>query len=57
MIRKNFPGRKSIRKEAAEARQEDKTNRTNKEQLSRLDKMFGKGKGAKKERARLNSSE
>ena len=34
-------------------RDEAAKNRTPEEQLARLDKMLGKGKGAKKERARL----
>ena len=33
--------------------QEERAKRTDQEQLKRLDKMFGKGKGAKKERTRL----
>jgi hypothetical protein len=34
--------------------QEERAKRTDQEQLQRLDEMFGKGKGAKKERARLD---
>jgi hypothetical protein len=33
--------------------QEERAKRTDEQQLQRLDKMFGKGKGAKKERAKL----
>ena len=33
--------------------QEERAKRTDQEQLQRLDEMFGKGKGAEKERARL----
>jgi ABC-type enterochelin transport system substrate-binding protein len=33
--------------------QEERATRSNAQQIERLDKMFGKGKGAKKERARL----
>lgn len=41
------------RRKAAERRAAERTKRTAKQQLKRLDEMFGKGKGAKKERARL----
>lgn len=46
-------GRKEDRKKEAIARQKERDNRSDKEQLKRLDDMFGKGKGAQKERARL----
>jgi len=42
------------KKERALERQEVASKRTPQEQLARLDKMFGEGKGAQKERAKLN---
>lgn len=44
---------KSMRQESAEKRQEERAKRSPKEQLVRLDNMFGKGEGAQKERKRL----
>ena len=41
------------RREQALRMQEERATRSNTQQIERLDKMFGKGKGAKKERARL----
>lgn len=41
------------RREAAANRQEERNGRSSKEQLARLDAMFGKGQGAKRERAKL----
>lgn len=46
---------KENRRKAAIERQEAANNRSAKEQLARLDELFGKGQGAKKERARLES--
>ena len=42
------------KKERALERQEVASKRTPQEQLARLDKMFGEGQGARKERAKLN---
>ena len=47
------PQRKS-RQESAKRCAEARAKRTDQEQLNRLDKLLGKNKGAKKERARLN---
>mgnify|MGYP006118843759 CR=1 FL=1 len=41
------------RREQALRMQEERATRSSAQQIERLDKMFGKGKGAKKERARL----
>ena len=41
------------RQEQAEKLRKGRAKRTNKQQLAELDRVFGKGKGAKKERARL----
>jgi len=41
------------RRERAKERKEAAEGRTPQEQLARLDDMLGKGKGAKKERAKL----
>lgn len=38
----------------ARKRNEERAKRTPKEQIARLDKMLGKGKGAKRERQRLS---
>ena len=43
----------SSRQGSAKKLQEARAKRTDQQQLNRLDKMFGKGKGAEKERARL----
>ncbi len=51
--RMNFPGRKKSRKEAAEKRAAEYALLTPKQKIIRLDKMFGKKKGAAKERAKL----
>ncbi len=42
-----------VRRTAAEARQADRAKRTPQQQLSQLDKLYGPGKGAVRERARL----
>ena len=44
---------KLARQDRADQRQADRDARTDTAQLKRLDKINGKGKGAKKERARL----
>ena len=44
------------RRLSAEKRETERWVRTDKEQIERLDKKFGKGKGAVKERKRLNES-
>ena len=41
------------RREAASYRQEQRNKLTDKQQLAKLDAMFGKGQGAKRERAKL----
>ena len=41
---------------SAEKRKTERAERTNGEQIKKLDKKLGKGKGAKKERKRLNES-
>ena len=41
------------RQEQAEKLRKARAKRTDQEQLAELDRVFGKGKGAKKERARL----
>jgi hypothetical protein len=48
------PAVKAERRQRAEALKEERAKRTAQEQLNRLDGMFGKGKGAAKERARLS---
>ncbi len=53
MLRMNFPDRKEIRQKEAIARQEARNKRTNIQQLERLDRAFGVGMGATKERAKL----
>jgi len=52
MARSNVKGR-SERQERARERQTVANKRTPEEQLRRLDKMFGEGQGATKERAKL----
>ncbi len=47
------PTVREARRQRAEALAEDRAKRTAQQQLDRLDKMFGKGKGATKERAKL----
>lgn len=44
---------KEKKREEAQARQKTYDALTSKEKIARLDKKFGKGKGASKERARL----
>lgn len=49
----NFPGRKQKRIEEGEVRKAERAKRTPQEQIAMLDRMFGVGKGAARERARL----
>jgi len=51
----NFPGRVQARREAAAEMAEARSNRTDEQQLARLDSMLGEGMGARKERARLTA--
>ena len=44
------------RQEQGEKLRKARAKRTDQQQLAELDKVFGKGKGAKKERARLKES-
>lgn len=53
MLRKNFSGRKNQRRIEAEQRQASRNTITDKQQLQKLDRMFGKNKGAIKERVKL----
>jgi len=46
---------KEQRRKNALILEEKRSKRTNRQQLNRLDKLFGKGKGAKKERAKLKA--
>jgi hypothetical protein len=47
--------RRSEKQEKAKQLAEERTNRTSREQLDHLDSILGKGKGAVKERAKLNA--
>jgi hypothetical protein len=51
--KKNQHHRKQARRDQAETLKKDRALRTDQQQLIHLDKLLGKGKGAKKERARL----
>lgn len=53
MLRKNFPARKAQRRKEAKERQEERNKLTPEQQLAKLDDMFGKDQGAKKERTKL----
>lgn len=53
MPRKNFPTRRTARREDAQERQTERNERTPQEQLAILDRRLGKGVGATKERAKL----
>ena len=44
---------KQQKREDAEKLKKERAKRTDEQQLAKLDEMFGPGKGAKKERARL----
>ena len=55
MLRMNFPHRRLARKAQAEARQESRSKRDNEAQLVRLDLLLGDGKGAVKERLKLQA--
>ena len=57
MKRANFPGRKLERQKAAATRESERAQRSNEQQLARLDKMLGKDVGAVKERLRLSAAE
>ena len=48
-------GRKQERQKEAKERQELRESLSDQKQLDKLDKMFGKGKGATKERKRLEA--
>lgn len=50
-----MPSRKDDRRKRATERQEMRAKRTPQEQLRILDERFGEGKGATKERARLQA--
>jgi len=51
-----MPNTKENKRAGAIQRQEARASRTPQEQLKRLDAMFGEGKGARRERARLMAS-
>ena len=53
MLRMNQPHRIRERRKAAELRQEERAKLTPQQQLAKLDKMFGDGQGAARERVRL----
>jgi hypothetical protein len=53
MKRMNFPETVKVRQEAANQRKEERAKRTPQQQLEQLDKLFGEGQGAARERARL----
>ncbi len=53
--RMNSHGRPEIRRGEAEARAAARAERSHQDQLALLDKRFGKGKGAERERTRLAS--
>lgn len=53
MLPMNFPGRRSVRQEEAQARQAARAKRSHADQLAHLDSLFGVGQGAKRERARI----
>ena len=52
-LRKNFSGRREARRIDATTRAEVRSKRSAAQQLEHLDKLFGAGLGAKKERERL----
>lgn len=52
-IRGRRPDNKKFRVDDAKKNMDARAGRTNEQQLARLDTLFGKGLGAKKERARL----
>jgi len=52
--RMNFRQNVERRQTSAKARQESRDARTDAQQLTHLDDLFGEGQGAEKERARLN---
>lgn len=54
--RSHFPVRKALRVQEAGERAAERSKRTDEQQLSSLDAMFGAGEGAKRERARLSAT-
>lgn len=52
MLRKNMPGNRERKQREAKERQEAHVALTLDQQLEKLDAYFGKGMGARKERAR-----
>lgn len=50
---KRSGGRFELRKKSADERKSDRGKRTSEQQIAILDKKFGKGVGAKRERERL----
>jgi len=57
MNRVNFPHRKKQRRQSAELRALHRAQRSNRDQLSVLDRWLGKNVGAVKERLRLSSQD
>lgn len=55
MKRMNFPGRREIRRDEAHQRAESRAKRSALQQLALLDERLGEGKGARRERARLQA--
>lgn len=53
MLRMNFPGRKTARRNLANEMRETSTVLTNEEKIARLDRRLGEGVGAMRERKRL----
>lgn len=53
MLPKNFPYRKELKRKAGEDRQKEFDKLTPQEVLAQLDRSFGPGQGATKQRARL----
>jgi hypothetical protein len=49
--------RRTVKRQQAEKRQEARDDRSAQEQLALLDMRFGKGKGAVRERARLEHND
>jgi ABC-type enterochelin transport system substrate-binding protein len=47
-------GRRDERRKEASERQDKRNSLSDTEQIAKLDSIFGKGKGAKKEREKLN---
>ena len=53
MNRVDWEARQTVKAEIAEANKKARAERSDEEQLERLDEMFGEGNGAAQERARL----